>query len=166
MACLIGPFGSNPFPGLGGIAQVDQFIQGFALAFQIRFDLSQLLGEAIASILCALIGALVNVIGQFGGDALAAFAQRAIGCIPLDIPGLEFPSLDIQIAIECGLEQLQIILDIIQALIAEANEIVDLINNFGAGGFVMRAIEARNNACSSGSDLQSLVGGIASLAGG
>lgn len=166
MACLIGPFGSNPFPGLGGIAQVNQLIQGFAQAFQNRFDLSQLLGEAIASILCTLIGALVNVIGQFGGDALAAFAQRAIGCLPADIIGLAFPSLDIQIAIECGLEQLQIILDIIQALIAEANEIIDLINNFGAGGFVMRAIEARNNACSSGSDLQSLVGGIASLAGG
>jgi hypothetical protein len=166
LACLIGPAGSAPFPRLDGIAQVDQFLQGFAFAFQVRFDLSQLLGEAIASVLCTIIGALTNVIGQFGGAANAAFLQRAIGCLPLNVPGLEFPSLDVQIAIECSLDQLNTILDIIQELIAEANEIIDLINNIGAGGFVMRAIEARNNACSSGADLQSLVGSIAALAGG
>ncbi len=163
LSCLIGPFGSAPLSGLNGIPQIDVLLQGFAFPFQTRFDLSQLLGEAIASVLCTLIGALVKVIGNYGGADTAAFAQRAIGCVAtLDIPGLEFPSLDVQIALECGLDQLQLLLDIIQELIAEANEVVNFINDIGSG-FMARAVEARNNACSSGADLQSLVGGLSVL---
>lgn len=168
LGCLVGPIGASG-SGISNIPAIDSLLQGLSFPFTVRFDLSSLLAQAVGAVLCSVIGALVDLIGQFGGADAAAFTKRAIGCLPsvedLSLAGIEFPSLDVQVALECSLDQLQLLQDIIQELIAEANEIIDLINSLDSG-FVLRAVEARNNACSSGQDLTSLVAGIASLGTG
>ena len=48
------------------------------------------------------------------------------------------------------------------AMLAEANEVIDLGNSLEAG-FVTRVVDARNRSCSADQDLGSLVGGLKSL---
>ena len=169
LACFGGPSAAAPgFPGAPTFNAVDGFFADFSRGFKQRFDLSQLLGQAIASVLCSVISALTEVIGAFGGDFPGAVAQQAVGCLPtqeqLETLGLTFPSLEAQIAVECSLEQMNILLDIVNALIAEANEIIDFGNELNTG-FVTRTVDARNRACSSGEGIAALVGGLRALVG-
>jgi len=162
LSCLGGPQAYLPnVGGLPNFRSVDGFFSLFAQGFQTRFNLSQLFATAISSVLCSIIGAFVDMISFFGGNVAGAVTKKVIGCLPSveDLAGVSFPSLDAQIAIECSLEQLNMILDIINALIAEANEVIDFANNLETG-FVTQTVEARNRACSSGEGIASLIGGL------
>lgn len=154
--CLIGPINQNGV-GLPSIPQVDLALQGFAFPFQVRFQLSSIFASMLQSVLCALLGELLKLLP---GDA-AAFTSRVIGCLPsqedLALAGFEFPSLDVQVALECGLEQLNILADLLSELIAEANEVIALANFFGAG-FVWRQVEARNRMCSGSESIADVFG--------
>jgi hypothetical protein len=169
LKCFGGVAAATPgFPGAPTFNAVDGFFADFARGFQQRFDLTQLLGQAIASVLCSILGALTEVIAAYGGEFAGAAAQEAMSCIPtqdvLDALGIEWPSIEAQVAIECSLDQMNILLDIINALIAEANEIIDFGNELNTG-FVTRTVEARNRACSSGEGIAALVGGLRAFVG-
>jgi len=176
MACLAGPIaatGAGSF-SLGGIAPpatlqaINGFIAGYAQNFQQRFNLTSLFGQALMSVLCQTQSSVLDLIGSFGGETAEGYAQRGIGCLPsvedLTELGIDFPSLEVQIALECSLEQLNVIMDIIAALISEANEVIDFGNALGSG-FTAQVVEARNNMCSADQDLASLVGGVRAYLG-
>lgn len=168
LSCLGGPQAALTLPGIPSFSAVDGFFADFAQGFQTRFNLSQLFGQAVLAVLCSTIGAFTDMVTFFGGEVAGQALKQAISCLPtreeLLEAGVEFPSLEAQIAIECSLEKLNILLDIINALIAEANEIVDFGNNLQTG-FVTQTVDTRNRMCSAGEGITSLVGGLRAFVG-
>ncbi len=147
LSCLIGPINQGFNFALPNIPQVDLALQGLAFPFAARFQLSALFAQAIQTIICAILDGLLKLVGAAGGNVDPAFAQRAIGCIPdlLGLDEIQFP--EVQLVIECCLDRLQALLDLISELIAEANEIIDFINSIGSG-LIFRSAEATNKMCS------------------
>jgi len=170
LACLVGSLGTGtPNAGISlptppaTLSAVSSFIGTFSRNFITRFNLSSLFSQAVSATLCS-VGALVErVYNLFGGDSNNSSVQRAIGCLPsvqdLEQAGVQFPSIEVQVAFECNLDQLNLLLDIIQALIAEANELVDFSNALKSG-FATQLVEARSRQCTSDRGIESLVNGF------
>lgn len=157
LGCLIGPLPPLGF-GLPTIPGLDQLFQGFSFPFGARFSLSALFAQAIQTIICALLDGLLSLINSGTSSSVdPAFAQRLIGCLPnlLNLP--QFPDINLQIVLECNLERLNILADLINELIAEANEIIDFANSLGSG-LVYRSAGATNLSCSGNENITDVFG--------
>lgn len=167
--CLAGPQGQTQVSGsgqtnLGTIRQVDNLVSAFAPNFQTRFNLSKLFGQAISASLCSVQEAYERAVTSVNGTGdSAAFSKVAIGCLPSvqEVVALNigWPSVDVQVAFECSLDLLNILTDVTNALIAEANEVLSLGVSFEAG-FITRVSEAANRACNSSDSLDNLIAGL------
>ncbi len=177
LGCLAGPQGSvegQVQANQGSIREVNDQVAAFAPSFQRRFGLSKLFGQAVAASLCSVQQAYEDAIGSLNftanGQKAATFGKVAIGCLPsvdeLQALNIEWPSVEaeinVQVAFECSLDKLNILMEVTNALIAEANEVMNLSVGFEAG-FISRVSEARNRSCSAGTRLDDLVGSLKTL---
>ena len=142
LGCLIGP---QTLPGFGlpGLPNLDIAVADAAAPLSVRFNLTQLFAGALNTIVCVIVGQLLKLLP---GD-VAAGSQRAIGCLPpLDaLDAINLP-IDVEVTLQCGLDRLTIIQDVLNAVIAEANEFISFANGFGQG-FIFRNVAAVNKSC-------------------
>lgn len=164
LSCFLGPNNANA-RGLGipNLPNVEAMLLGFSGSYSLRFNLLQLFARGLESVICSSLNALLGLLPTSD----AADIRRAIACLPplpelnIALPGIP---INFQITIECLIELMRTILGLVQALIAEINEIINFVNGLSSG-FISRSAQARNNACSSSQDLLDAVKSAAAALG-
>lgn len=152
LGCLFGAINAQaPNFGLPSIPMLEGLLAQMSAPINIRFNLLGIVMDAIRSVLCILLNALLSLIPadlSQAGDAV----RHAIGCIPA-IEDLTLP-VELDLLLQCDLSKLSVLIDIINQVLAEINEILDF---FSLGQGLFRNVQAINQACSSDENLAGLV---------
>lgn len=162
LRCMFGPFGSASLPGIPSIPALENLFQGLSSPLARRFELGQLFGASVTAVFCEILAGVQEIIGK-ASPAASLFVERVVGCAPsvsdLATAGITFPSLEIQVTIECSSENAQIILALANEMIAEANEVISFANEMQFG-FVTRSVSAKAQSCASDQAFDRLIKGL------
>jgi hypothetical protein len=163
LRCLFGTGATTPLgPGLPSIPALENAFQALSFPLGRRFELGQLVGASVTAVFCEILAGLQEIIGK-ASPAAGLFTERTIGCLPtvndLALSGITFPSLEIQVTLECSTENAQIILALANEMIAEANEIISFANEMRLG-FVTRSVSAKAQSCASDEAFDRLIKGL------